>query len=708
MMTLITFISLILLLFIPTLAHALPSYQEVRQSYVKSDSLLMDRHGEVLHELRTDKKQRRLDWTSLREISPALIEAVLHAEDKRYYDHSGVDYGAIGAAILHGMTQETLRGASTVTMQLASFLSREIQPVKQRRSLWQKGRQVLNAWEIEKDWSKIEILEAYLNLVTFRGELQGIAAASRGLFGKDPHGLDRTESVLLASFIRSPNASNVEIRRRAAYLNQSIGWKIQEDEIVEKVNRIFLKPPRLQPRVSLAPHVARQLLKGEAKGSTVTCTLDRKIQQFALDRLAHHLLALKSQNVRDGAILVVENDTGNVLAYGSYSGEPSNQRFVDGIQGKRQAGSTLKPFLYAHAFDQRLLTPASVLDDTPLDIAVVNGIYQPRNYDSGFRGWVTARVALGSSLNVPAVQTLSLVGTESFLHTLRQIGIKGLNEAGDFYGPSLALGTADVSLWELTQAYRTLANGGEWSELVLLPETQTSSRRKRVFSKEAAFLISDILSDREARSGTFGLENPLSTRFWTAVKTGTSKDMRDNWCFGYSKKYTVGVWIGNFSGDSMWNVSGITGAAPVWVEMIDFLHRNETGFKEKPPVRVVNMEIEFSRGAEPPRKEWFIRGTEPGSKDRRMGQLNQRIIYPPSGTVIALDPDIPPDLQKVFFIAESNEEGLGWSLNGNRMEGHGRTLSWSPTAGRFLLSLSGQEGKVVDSVHFEVRGPTGE
>ena len=704
----IPFIFLILLLFFPTMAYALPSYQEVRQSYVKSDSLLLDRHGEVLHELRTDKRQRRLDWTSLREISPALIEAVLHAEDRRFYDHSGVDYRAIGAAVLHGMTQESLRGASTVTMQLASFLNREIQPGKQGRSLWQKGKQVLSAWEIEKDWSKIEILEAYLNLVTFRGELQGIAAASRGLFGKDPHGLDRTESVLLASLIRSPNASNVEIRRRAAYLNPSLGWKIQEDEIEEKVNRIFLKPPIIHPRVSLAPHVARQLLKNGPKGSTVTCTLDRKIQQFALDRLGHHLLALKSQNVRDGAILVVENETGNVLAYGSYSGEPSSQRFVDGIQAKRQAGSTLKPFLYGHAFDRRLLTPASVLDDTPLDIAVVNGIYQPRNYDSGFRGWVTARVTLGSSLNVPAVQTLSLVGTESFLHTLRQIGIKGLNEGGDFYGPSLALGTADVSLWELTQAYRTLANGGEWSELVLLPQTQPSSRRGRVFSKEAAFLVSDILSDREARSGTFGLENPLSTRFWTAVKTGTSKDMRDNWCLGYSKKYTVGVWIGNFSGDSMWNVSGIAGAAPVWMEMIDFLHRNETGFKEKPPVRVVNREIEFTRGAEPPRREWFIQGTEPNSRDRRMGQLNPRIIYPPSGTVIALDPDIPPDLQKVFFISQSTEEGLRWSMNGNPMEGHGRTLSWFPMAGRFLLSLSDQEGRVVDSVHFEVRGPTGE
>ena len=199
-----------------------------------------------------------------------------------------------------------------------------------------------------------------------------------------------------------------------SHLNQAIGWKIEEEEIQSKVRRIFLGPPVLRPRMSLAPHLARQLLKGEAKGSTVTCTLDLKIQHFALDRLAHHLLALRSQNVRDGAILVIENRTGNVLAYGSYSGEPSHHRFVDGVQAKRQAGSTLKPLLYAHAFDRRILTPASILDDTPLDIAVVNGIYQPRNYDSEFKGPVTARVALASSLNVPAVKTLSLVGTNRF------------------------------------------------------------------------------------------------------------------------------------------------------------------------------------------------------------------------------------------------------------------------------------------------------
>lgn len=684
--------------------HAVPSYQEVRQSYVKSDSLLLDRHGEVLYELRTDKHRRRLDWIFLRDISPALKEAVIQAEDKRFYDHGGVDYRSMGAALIQGFTSETLRGASTITMQLASLLDREIQSKERRRSIWQKGRQVLDAWEIEKKWSKTEIIEAYLNLVTFRGELQGIGAASRALFEKDPHGLDQSESLLLASLIRSPNASSSELVKRVSHLNRAVGWQMNGEEIHAKVRQIFLGPNFPQPRAHLAPHLARHLLKGGSPGSTVTSTLDSRIQRFVLDCLVQHFLPLRTRNMKDGAALVVENKTGDVLAYASYSGEPLSARFVDGVQAKRQAGSTLKPFLYGLGFEQRILTPASLLDDSPLDIAVVSGVYQPRNYDSRFEGLVTSRVALASSLNVPAVKTLSLVGIESFLNKLRQLGIKGLNESGDFYGPSLALGSADVSLWELTNAYRCLANEGVWSALRVIPEQDPPSR-KRVFSKESSFLVSDILSDREARSITFGLENSLATRFWTAVKTGTSKDMRDNWCIGFSKKYTVGVWTGNFSGEPMWNVSGITGAAPVWIEVMNFLHRNIPSIEREVLPGLVRKKVEFSQNVAASREEWFIRGTEPNSKNPPMGQFNPRILYPPFGTVIALDPDIPLELQKIFFIAQTAENGFRWVLNGEPMEAAGRTVPWAPEAGKYSLALADGDGKILDYVYFEVRGP---
>jgi penicillin-binding protein 1C len=289
------------------------------------------------------------------------------------------------------------------------------------------------------------------------------------------------------------------------------------------------------------------------------------------------------------------------------------------------------------------------------------------------------------------------------LSKLWQLGIKGLNESGDFYGPSLALGSADVSLLELVNAYRTLANGGEWNEL-RFASAGTISQGRKVFSKEAVFLISDILSDRDARSITFGLENPLSTRFWTAVKTGTSKDMRDNWCVGYSRRYTVGVWVGNFSGEPMWNVSGITGAASIWIEMMNFLHQSESNPKREPPPGLVKMKISSPKGVESSREEWFICGTEPNSKDQSLGQFNQRILYPPSGTVIALDPDIPTELQRVFFISQTNEAGIRWKLNDAPMATVEKTIPWTPIPGKHLLTIVDQEDRIIDSIHFEVRG----
>lgn len=695
--------SLIVLFSFPSLAFALPSYQEVRKSYVKSDSLLLDRHRELIHELRTDKNRRRLDWVSLKDVSPALREAVIQAEDRRFYDHRGVDYRSIGAALVQGLTSESLRGASTLTMQLASMLDSDLRSKKGKRSVWQKERQILSALEIEKSWSKAEIFEAYLNLVTFRGEFQGIAAASRGLFGKDPHGLDQSESLVLASLIRSPNASSTELIKRVSHLHQAMAWQVSPEEIHFKLKELFMGRNFLRPRVDLAPHLARQLLKRSSPGSTVPCSLDGRLQRFVIDCLVQHLLPLSTQNVKDGAVLVVENRTGNVLAYVSHSGDPLSARFVDGVQAKRQAGSTLKPFLYGLAFDERILTSASLLDDSPLDIAVLSGVYQPRNYDSQFKGLVTSRIALASSLNVPAVKTLSLVGGEAFLNKLRQLGINGLTESGDFYGPSLALGSADVSLWELTNAYRSLANDGVWSPLHLISEN--ASGRKRVFSKEASFLISDILSDREARSITFGLENSLSTRFWTAVKTGTSKDMRDNWCIGYSRRYTVGVWTGNFSGEPMWNVSGITGAAPVWIEVMNFLHGDGSGSKKESPLGLVQRKVEFPQDVAPSREEWFIRGTEPNPQNRSIGQINPTIVYPPSGAVIALDPDIPPELQKIFFISQTGESSVRWVLNGEPMEGAGRTIPWTPEAGKYFLAIADGDEKILDYVYFEVRAP---
>ena len=663
--------------------------------------MLLDRHGVVLHELRADKKARRLDWTALGDISPSLREAVVCSEDKRFYAHAGVDYTALGAAALEYLSGSGRRGASTITMQLASFLNKGTAVKSRQRTLSQKTTQIFLAREIEKRWSKNEILEAYLNLVTFRGEYAGIAAASRGLFGKNPHGLERAESLILAALIRAPNARASALTVRVQQLNRRLAWNVTDAAAESEVREICLGIDHIQPRANLAAHAARALLKDQPIGTQVRSTLDARLQKFAAEHLARQVNALADQNVQQGALVVLDNKTGDVLAYVSYSAQASMGTFVDGVWALRQTGSTLKPFLYATAFDRRLLTAASILDDSPLDVAIPGGIYQPGNYDSSFHGEVSARVALASSLNVPAVRVLSLVGTESFLNILRGLGIRHLEESGDFYGLSLALGSADMSLWELTNAYRALANQGTWSEAHLTPEPGHPARpRKAIFSPQAAFIVSDILADRDARSDTFGLENPLSTRYWSAVKTGTSKDMRDNWCVGFSHRYTVGVWVGNFSGASMWNVSGIAGAAPVWCAVMNDLHGRDAGFKPLAPKGLVRTKPVGIAD----RAEWFIAGTQPENGETAAVREGCRIIYPPDGTLIALDPDIPEHLQKVSFVGQIGAQSeMRWVLNGQPVEDQGNTILWTPRSGRHVLALIDRQNKVVDSVEFEVK-----
>ena len=315
---------------------------------------------------------------------------------------------------------------------------------------------------------------------------------------------------------------------------------------------------------------------------------------------------------------------------------------------------------------------------------------------------MTARTALASSLNVPAVNVLRLVREDAFVRRLQLLGFTGLQQEGDFYGPSLALGSADISLWDVVNAYRTVANGGGRTPLRLMAGEAASQEPVRVFSPQAAFLIADILSDREARSTTFGWESPLASRFWSAVKTGTSKDMRDNWCVGFTDRYTVGVWVGNFSGEPMWNVSGVSGAAPVWLDVMNWLHRDVAKTARAIPQGVTRKQVSFSSG-EQTRMEWFIKGTEPQTAKSNAPQRQPRIAYPVGGMVLAPDPDIPARQQRLFFEAHPADPRYRWKLDGLDM-GAVRTMNiWKPVAGAHQLALVGPDQQVVDTVEFTVR-----
>ena len=681
-------------LLIATSAHAVPSFQEVKTAYRPSDVTLLDRHGTPLQTVRIDKTVRRLPWVPLREMSPALLQAIVLSEDKRFYEHSGVDWSAVAQSAWANVWNTRTRGASTLTMQLAGLLDDDLARPAGGRSVAQKLGQAYTAQRLDASWKKSEVLEAYLNRVAFRGELVGIGALSQTLFGKYPSGLDAQEAAIAAALLRGPNASADVVAQRACGI---LKLQKQACEGVTALSHSALNRHGGMPLgEQLAPHFARQLALTEQ--ATQRTTLDARLQRIATATLRRQLTELNGRNVEDGAVLVLDNASGEVLAWVGSSGDLSDAAQVDGVTARRQPGSTLKPFVYELAFERRLITPASLLDDSPAQLATTSGLYLPQNYDKEFKGWISARTALGASLNVPAVRVGAMVGPDALLARLNALGL-ALPESGGYYGHALALGAADVSLLALTNAYRSLANGGVFAPVALKP---ASTKPQRVADAAAVYLVIDILADNAARARTFGLDSALVTPGFAAVKTGTSKDMRDNWCIGFTDRYTVGVWVGNASGEAMHNVSGVSGAAPVWQALVRHLHQGQPSRRPAMPSGVVADRVRFDADREPSRDELFLAGTTQTQwKATAQVQGTQRfgITSPRDGSIFALDPDMPPRAQRITF---EGERGT-WLLDGKPM-GQGERISWAPWPGRHELSLVGRDQRVLQTVRFEVRG----
>jgi len=709
-------------------AHASPGFDDVRANWRSSDWVLLARDGEPLARTRIDKSARRGDWVALSDVSPALREAIVVSEDKRFYEHAGVDWRGAAAAAWGNLWNTRTRGASTLTMQLTGLI--EADKSAGRRSIGEKAGQTIGALWLERTWRKDQILEAYLNLVPFRGEIVGLSALSQTLFGKAPSGLDEREAALAAALVRAPNAPYAKVAARSCVIlrdmqalhgvARSVDPCVNLDSYVQlTLTRTAAAPAYAPGDDALAPHLARRVASEvhPAAGARVRSTLDSRLQRFARDTLARTLAELNARahprNVHDAAAIVIDNRSGDVLAWVGSAGGLSNAPEVDAVLAPRQAGSTLKPFLYAQAFDEKRLTAATLLDDAPLDLATGGGLYIPQNYDHDFKGWVSVRTALGSSLNVPAVRTLVMVTPHRFAKTLVALGIP-LSRAGDYYGFSLALGSADVTLASLANAYRALANGGIARPIFDLAEHRPTSAANRVFSPEASFIVTDILADNNARTRTFGFDSVLATRTFSAVKTGTSKDMRDNWAVGFTSRYTVGVWVGNADGAPMWDVSGVTGAAPAWNAIVNYLNRRSDSRPPQAPPGVVQTRVTYQNEIEPARSEWFVRGTQMSaigltanaSQTARGANADARaarIGAPTDGTIFALDPDIPPARQRVWFERADSGARLAWRLDG-KPYGHDARAAWLPWPGRHVLELIDAKGEIVDKVGFEVRG----
>lgn len=689
-------------LILTTAAHlltrppAMPAYGTVRADWKPSEAWLYDRDGRLLDSERVNFERRRLAWVPLKEISPAVRETVVAAEDHRFWSHGGVDWLAIASAARARWTGDRSRGASTLPMQLAAFLAPELALPGQRGWL-AKIRQMRAAQALAATWTHEQMLEAYFNLLPLRGEAQGIGAGAQSLFGKTPGEMNRTDAALFAGLLPNPAANAATLGKRACRIARAADCSAVEAAAATLISGE--QAARFDP--ALAPHLATRLL--DKPGKRVTTTIDRRIQAAAIVALRRQLAALGADRVRDGAVVVLDNRTGEVLAYVGGVGLKSTAAAVDGANARRQAGSTLKPHLYAQVIEHGWLTAASILDDSPVQLDTASGLYVPKNYDRSFKGPVSVRNALASSLNVPAVRTLVIDDVQQFRDRLWALGYHGLVEDGEYYGFSLALGSAEVSLVEQANAFRTFANHGRWSPVRFHPGEKSDAPRQ-IVNPAAAFIVGDILADASARADAFGADSALRLPFWAAAKTGTSKGMRDNWCIGWSDRFTVAVWVGNLEGDSMRAVSGTSGAAPVWRDVMLTLHAGSPGKPPMMPDGVEARRITLPGTREPPRREYFMRGTAQAEMAAApQAARRPRITSPVSGSVYALDPDIPIDRQSLAVMVSGEVAGYRLILDKKPLGDAEAGAQILPRPGIHMLALVDPGGRTIDRVRFTVR-----
>jgi len=566
---------------------ATPLPAELASPHAEASLRVVDESDRLLREVRASDGARAR-FVSLAELGPVAAQAILAAEDHRFYAHPGVDPLAVVRAAASGLRHaRVVSGASTLTMQLA----RTLKP--HPRTFLGKFSELILALRIEASLSKERILEEYLNRVSFGPNLRGFAAASFAYFGKPPANLSVAETAFLAGLPRGPSLyararnRNLAEQRRNLVIDrmQALAWL--DENGAERARAEPLRPGSVRPAFG-APHFVQGLVGGALRhyqpglsealrkpAARIATTLDSTLQTEAEAALSAALGALRGKQVTAGSLVVIDNPSGDVLAYVGSPDFFDEARLGqnDGARALRQPGSTLKPFLYALAIEKLGFTAATALPDIETHFALPSGTFTPHDYDGKLRGPVRLREALGNSLNIPAVWTLSQLGVEPFYGRLRALGFDSLVEQPDYYGLALALGDGEVSLLELGAAYASLARGGLYKPLRMVRRVERSGEApielapaegQRVMPAIVSAQVTDILRDARARTAAFGDRSVLDFPFPVAAKTGTSKGFRDNWVVGYTQAVTVAVWVGNFDGSEMESVSGISGAGPIF------------------------------------------------------------------------------------------------------------------------------------------------
>ena len=675
---------------------------------------------------------RRRTAVRLADMSPAFLEAIVCVEDARFYRHPGIDPLALARASAQLLAGDAVHsGASTITMQLARL--RENLPSTPRAKL----REMWMALRIEAGTPKNKILEAYANALPMGGNIYGIEAAAQTYFGEPAADLDLAQSALLAALPNDPVNLNPRTHWRALRARQRfVLARMQRCGAIDAAavksatnERLHLfKPVR---GVLAGAHFLFGLAPLVSAGTaSVQTTLDRPLQTFVETQLRALLATLASRNVHQGAALVLDNRSGDVLAYAGSADyfDDENRGRNDGVAALRQPGSALKPFLYELALERGAIESNTVLADVPVTYAIPGGrLYQPADYSNAYAGPVRVRAALANSLNVPAVRVLAQTGTAAFLDRLHDLGFTHLNRPASYYGLGLTLGGGEVTLRELTTAYLTMARRGVQIPVRVFAGA-AQPQGEQIGNPALWALITDMLADDRARSRSFGAHSILELPFAAAVKTGTSSDFRDTWTVGFSQHYTVGVWVGNFDGKPMRRVSGVTGAAPLWNRIMLRLHEREEPPPFEPPPGMVRKPICATTGRRPLPgcaaivSEYLFAGqlkryaspaapSMPRSYDEWLAMqgaasgvtVPARIVFPHDGDDFVINPQgavTAPEQAIVFALFAPRGTRVRWELNGRELSQHDVRVAWALRRGTWHLRA--RAGTRTDEISFRV------
>lgn len=655
------------------------------------------------------------DFTPLYNVPTLLKDAFVFSEDRKFFDHAGVDWKARAAALTQNFKSgHTVRGASTMTEQVVRMIN------PRPRNLWSKWLEGWEAMLLERKVSKIAILEFYINQVPYAGHRRGVAQAARYYFDRDLETLSPKEMLALVVLARAPSAYDLyknpgaidaPLARLASGLkhNQKISADLYTDIHAET---LATQKPSLPVD---ARHFARFVAQQNPK-AIIRTTLDSSLQSQVQHILDARLKKLNGKNVNNAAALIIDHENGNILAWvvGGAADAATPGRDIDAVLVPRQPGSTLKPFLYAMALEKKW-TAATLINDAPIAEAVGGGLHRFRNYSNTHYGPITLREALGNSLNIPAILTINYVGVDPFLSRLHALGFESLTRGSQIYDEGLALGNGEVTLYELTRAYSALAKAGQYRDLSYAMNDNAPRVARTIYSPEVASLIGNILSDPAARSIEFGRSSILNFPIRTAAKTGTSTDYRDAWAIGYNDRYTVGIWMGNLDRTPMKEITGSTGPATSLRSIFQVLNKDrDTKRLYLSPALVEHKTCTRpveNDGTCPRRSEWFIAGTE-SSNGTPLVKTSRKmeLVRPTNGLMVAYDPRIPPSHQKFRFEIAGLQPGdtTLWTLNGAPLDGGADgSLLWPVARGTYKLTVTVQpiDGAAMplDPVEFVVK-----